>query len=75
MNNNKKEVLAKGLKILALSLLFVFAGPVILYSAFNNQEHPLYIAVLVLGIVCFFLAMFLIFKGIKTLGQAIFDSK
>lgn len=69
-----KQLLGKALQTLAFSLLFVFAAPVLLYSAFNNQDHPLYIAVLILGILLFFLAIFLIFKGIKTIGKAIFDS-
>ncbi|SHI96989.1 hypothetical protein SAMN04488096_106139 [Mesonia phycicola] len=68
-----KEVLGKGIRFLAAALLFIFTGPSILYSAFHNKEHPLYIAVLILGIVVCGVAIFLVFKGISTLMKALFD--
>ena len=68
-----KEVLGKGIRYLAGALPTIFIGPSILYSAFHNKEHPLYIAILILGIVVCALAIFLIFKGISTLMKALFD--
>ena len=34
---------------LAVTLLLLFAGPVVLYQAFKNQDHPWYLPVLVVG--------------------------
>ncbi len=71
--HTNKEFLAKGLKYLAAALPTAFIGPVILHSAFNNQDHPFYIAVLILGLIACGGAIFLMFKGISTLVKALFD--
>lgn len=68
-----KEVLAKGIKTLAMALGALAAGPVIVYNAFMNQEHPLYYIVLSIGILIMLLAIFLIFKGISTVLKSFFD--
>lgn len=73
MKHTNKEVLYKGLKFLAGSLPLVIIGPSVIYSAFNNQDHPLYIAVLILGIIAFIGAILLMFKGILTIMKALFD--
>lgn len=72
MKHTNKEVLYKGLKFLAGSLPLVVIGPSVIYSAFNNQDHPLYIAVLTIGIIAFIGAMLLMFKGIITIIKALF---
>lgn len=71
--SEKKDVLGKGIRYLALSLPLCFLGPSILYSAFNNQDKFLFIPVLILGLVVTFGAGFCIFKGIKTLIKALFE--
>ncbi|MBB4119995.1 drug/metabolite transporter (DMT)-like permease [Mesonia hippocampi] len=68
-----KEVLAKGIKFLSGSLPLVFIGPSVLFSAFNNREHPLYILVLSIGALFCLGAMFCIFYGLKLLTKALFD--
>lgn len=68
-----KSVLAKGVKYLAGSLPLIFLGPVVITSAFKNENHPLYVYVLVLGIIIALAAMFLIFKGITTVLKSLFD--
>ena len=73
MKHTNKPLLGKGIKYLAGALPLVLIGPTVLYSAFNNQEHPLYLAVLILGILACAGAMFLMFKGIRTLIKALFD--
>lgn len=73
MKHTNREVLSTGIKYLAGALPLVIIGPSVLYSAFNNQEHPFYIAVLILGIVATFAAIFLMFKGIMTVVKAFFD--
>jgi len=73
MKNTNRKVLSTGIKYLAGALPLVMIGPSILYSAFNNQDHPLYIAVLILGILATFAAIFLMFRGIMTIVKAMFD--
>ena len=68
-----KSILAKGVKYLAGALPLLFLGPVVITSAFKNEKHPLYIYVLVLGILLALAAMFLIFKGINTVLKSLFD--
>ena len=70
-----KEQLAKGVRTMAMSLFFMFLGPGIIYQAFKNKDHPLYIAVLILGIFAAFLAIFLGFKGINRIMQSMFGKK
>ncbi|MFD1096571.1 DUF6095 family protein [Salegentibacter chungangensis] len=73
MKHTNKEILFKGLKYLAGALPLSAIGPVVLFSAFKNQEHPLYIAVLIFGLIAFFAAIYLMFKGIQTVIKALFD--
>lgn len=68
-----KEKLGKGIKFLAISLILIFTGPSIIYSAFQNQEHPLYVPVLIVGIIIAISAMIMIFLGIKKMVSAFFD--
>ena len=67
-----KEVLAKGLKLMAGSLICMFAGPVILHSAFKNQDKPLYIPVLIIGLIVAAGAIILAFKGMRKIMDSIF---
>ena len=73
MKHTNKELLGKGIKYLAGALPLILLGPVILYSAFHNQEHPYYIIVLILGLLAFIGAIVLMFLGIKTIMRALFD--
>lgn len=68
-----KEVLAKGIKTLAMSLGALVAGPVIVYNSFMNQDHPLYYLVLGVGIVIMLIAIFLLLYGINTILKSFFD--
>jgi hypothetical protein len=71
--HTNKELLAKGIKYLVAALPLSLLGPSILYSAFNNQDKPLFIPIVILGFVFFFGAMFCIFKGIMTIVKAVFE--
>lgn len=73
MKHTNKELLGKGLKYLGIAVLLAFLGPVILYSAFNNQDHPFYIPVLMLGILACITSIFFMFQGIRTLVKSLFD--
>ncbi len=68
-----KELLAKGVKTLAMSLGAIAAGPIVVYNSFMNQNHPLYLVILTIGILIMLLAMFLLFKGINIILKSFFD--
>jgi len=73
MKHTNKELLGKGIKYLAGALPLTLLGPVVLFSAFKNQEHPYYIFVLIFGLIAFIGAIALIFLGIRTIIKAVFD--
>ncbi|AXG70897.1 hypothetical protein KORDIASMS9_03152 [Kordia sp. SMS9] len=68
-----KAVLSKGIKLMFGSLFCMFAGPTIIHSAFKNQEHPLYIPVLIVGLLIAATAIFLAFKGLKKIMDSMFN--
>lgn len=70
-----KELLGKGVQRMAIALIFMFISPVIIHSAFKNQDHPLYIPILVLGIIGAAFAIFMAFKGLKTIMDSMFGKK
>lgn len=73
MKHTNKTLLMKGLKFLAGALPLSFIGPVALFSSFKNQEHALFIPILILAILAMAAAVFLMFKGITTVMKALFD--
>ena len=73
MKTNRAE-LSKGLRIMGLTLVLMFAGPIVLYIAFSNQEKPLYIPLLIIGLVVCAAAIYYGFKGIQTIMNSMFKS-
>lgn len=73
MKHTNKKVLGKGLKFLGIALPLSLIGPSVLFTAFNNQHHPWYIPVLIIGLLALIAAMILMFKGILTIVKAVFD--
>lgn len=53
----------------------MFSGPIVLYQAFKNQDHPWYIPVLVVGSMLALGAIAMGFYSIKTLVDALFGGK
>ena len=70
-----KELVAKGIQRMAIALILLFLGPVIIHSAFNNKEHFLYYIVLAIGIVVAIAAIYMGFKGIHTIVDAVFGKR
>lgn len=54
------------------SLVCMFTGPAVIHSAFKNQEHPLYIPVLIVGLLIAAFAIIFAFKGIRKIMNSIF---
>lgn len=68
-----KKILMKGIRYLSGALPMFFIGPVVIHSSFKNQEHPLFVPVLGLGIITCLLGMLLMFLGIRTVMKSLFD--
>ncbi len=65
----------KSLKYFGFTMLLMFMAPFVVYQAFKNQEHPLYIPVLIMGLVMGISAISLGFYSIKLLMDFIFNRK
>ena len=70
-----RDLLIKGVKRLAYTMALMFSGPIVLYQAFKNQDHPWYIPVLIIGGVLALGAVAMGFYSIKTLVDALFGGK
>lgn len=70
---SKKEKLGLGIRFLFGALPLMFIGPIVIYNAFMNKNHSWYYVVLSLGCIICILSVFLAFKGIKTITDALFD--
>ena len=67
-----KSILVKGLKIIGLNLITLFLGPILLHIGLSNPEKPLYIPLVIAGIVVCGVAIYLGFKGIKIIMDSVF---
>ncbi len=70
-----KELIIKGVKYLAYTLVLMFTAPIVLYQAFKNTDHSFYLPVLIVGFLLAIGAIALGFYSIKVLMEGIFTSK
>ena len=70
-----KTLLIKGLKKMGFFFLSCFIGPVVVHQAFKNQGHPLYIPVLIVGLLFLITAFYYGFTGIRTLVSALLGAR
>jgi uncharacterized membrane protein YfcA len=68
-----RELLQKGVKYLAGALPLMFIGPSVIYNAFMNKQTNWHYLALAFGIIFCLLSVYLAFKGIKTITDALFD--
>lgn len=68
-----RELLGKGVKYLFGALPLMFIGPSVMYNAFMNKNNVGYYPVLIIGCAICILSVFLAFKGIRTITNALFD--
>ncbi|AGC78650.1 hypothetical protein LX97_02589 [Nonlabens dokdonensis] len=66
-----RDVLVKGIQRLAISVLFLFAGPILIYIG-AGSDHP--IIFLMPGIAFAILAVVFIFQGINLILDSMFKS-
>nr|WP_321224686.1 DUF6095 family protein [uncultured Psychroserpens sp.] len=69
-----KNLLIKGIKIMGISLVLMFLGPTFLYIALSNTEKSLYIPILIVALIFCTTAVFLAFKGLKTIIDSMFKN-
>ena len=73
MSDNKK-LFDKGVKYMLYALPLMFIGPSVIYNAWINKQNVWHYLVLAVGILLSFLAVYFMFKGIKTLTDALFQN-
>jgi hypothetical protein len=71
--STKKELLDKGIKYMFYALPLMFIGPSVIYNAFINKKNVWHYLVLAVGIFLCFLAVYFLFKGIKTVTDSLFN--
>jgi len=57
---------------MGLTLVLLFLGPFLLHAGLSNPDKPLYIPLVVAGIVLCGLAIYMGFKGIRIIMDSIF---
>ncbi|MFQ3341684.1 MAG: hypothetical protein ACI9TK_001352 [Flavobacteriaceae bacterium] len=70
-----KIILQKGLRLMSFFIVFCFIGPFVVHQAFQNKTHPLYYPVLILGVLLLTLSLYIGFKGIRTLVNALLGER
>lgn len=68
-----KDLLNKGIKYLVFALPLIFIGPSVIYNSFMNKHTNWHYLVLAIGSIMCLGAMFLIFLGIKTITDSLFN--
>ncbi len=68
-----KNILSKGIKYLSGALPLLFIGPSIIYNAFINKQNVWHYLVLAIGIIACAAAMYLLYKGLKTIMNSLFN--
>ncbi len=69
-----KDLLIKGVKHFAYTVVLMFAAPIVLWQAFRNQEHSFYIPVLIVGIILAIAAIAMGFYSVHLIMKALFNS-
>lgn len=70
-----KDLLVKGIKSFIFTALAMFIAPVILYQAFKNTDKPLFIPVLIIGLLSAGFAIYMGFRSINIVMNAVFGKK
>ncbi len=70
-----KDILVKGIKTMAGCAVLMFLGPTLAYIAFANQEKILFIPILILAFAICGFAIYLGFKGLKTIMDSMFGKR
>ncbi len=75
MSKTNRDILYLGVRYLGITVLLMFVAPISLYEAFKNSTHPLYIPVLIFGVLCAIAAIAMAFLSVKTIVDAFFKKE
>ena len=67
-----KQLLYKGIKIMALTGLMMFLGPTLLYIGIANKTSDLSVLTIIVGILICLAAIVMAFYGLKTIMDSMF---
>ena len=70
-----KELLVKGIKLMAITAVLMFLGPTLMYIGLSNEDKPLYIPLLIMATLVCISSILLAFKGLKTIMDSMFNKK
>lgn len=70
-----KDLLVKGMKSFFYTALLMFVAPIVLYQAFKNTDKPLFIPVLIVGILLAGWAIYMGFRSVSIVMDAVFGKK
>ena len=73
--NTDRKILQRGILYMSIAMPLLFLGPVVIHSAFKNQDHPYYFAVLGFGILACLSAMLMMFLGLRKIMNSLFKKK
>jgi hypothetical protein len=68
-----RELLSKGIRYLAGALPLLFLGPAIIHNAFMNKQNIWHYLVLSVGVIVCFIAMYIMYVGLKTIMKSLFN--
>ena len=74
-NRTNKDILVKGVQLMAGSLLCMFLGPTLVYISQTKLKSPIDTIMLIIAILICGVAIFLAFKGINTILDSMFKKK
>jgi hypothetical protein len=75
VSKTNRDILYLGVRYLGITVLLMFVAPISIYEAFKNSTHPLYIPVLIFGILCAVAAIAMAFLSVKTIVDAFFNKE
>jgi uncharacterized membrane protein HdeD (DUF308 family) len=70
-----RTLLFKSIKFFSITAIMMFTGPILIYQAFKNEDHPFYWPVLILGLLISFGSVALGFFSLRTMMRALFSKK
>ncbi|WP_340198413.1 DUF6095 family protein [Ascidiimonas sp. W6] len=67
-----RSLLFKSVKYFSITVFMMFTGPIVIYQAFKNQDHPFYWPVLIVGLLISLGAIAMGFYSLRTMMNALF---
>lgn len=71
-NRTDKELLVKGIKQMAITAVLMFIGPTIIYVSLTDKEQAVFIPLISIGFLISGFAIYMGFRGLKTIMDSMF---